>query len=129
MDATTAICIVIGSAAGGAARYAVSEWIARRLDEQFPWGTLVVNLSGAAAIGLWLGAAPQAGFGYAVFVLGFLGSYTTVSTFALQSLFLSQEQRWGPALGYVALSALGCLAAASAGLLIARALTRSPSLG
>lgn len=129
MDATTAIWVLVGSAAGGAARYAVSEWIARRLEEQFPWGTLVVNLSGAAAIGLWLGAAPSGGVGYTVFVLGFLGSYTTVSTFALQSLFLSQEQRWGAVFSYVALSALGCLTAAGAGVVIARAVSGGNGVG
>ena len=44
------ICLVLGSVLGGAARYFVSGFIARRMGETFPWGTVIVNISGALAI-------------------------------------------------------------------------------
>ena len=46
------ICVVVGSALGGTARYFVSGVVARRLGETFPWGTLIVNASGCFAMGL-----------------------------------------------------------------------------
>ncbi len=128
MDTLTTIAVLCGSALGGAARYALSEWIAGRLLERFPWGILCVNVSGAGAIGLWVGAAGEAGAIEYLFVLGFLGSYTTVSTFALQALFLARETRWPAAVGYVAISIAGCVAAAFGGYLLG-AITWGSGLG
>ena len=49
------LCVVVGSALGGTARYFVSGVVARRLGETFPWGTMIVNVTGAFLIGI-LGA-------------------------------------------------------------------------
>lgn len=116
----TIVSVLLGSALGGMARFAVSEWVARSLRETFPWGTLLVNVTGALTLGMLLGgvfsepAAQYAGT-YAFGVLGFLGSYTTVSSFALQSLFLVQQRRGGAAFGYAVLSMAGCLTAVAVG--------------
>ncbi len=115
LDTATLLWVLTGSAAGGAARYAVSEAVARRLLERFPWSTLVVNVTGAVAIGGWFGAAVANSSVQALFVLGFLGSYTTVSTFALQSLLLGTEGRWCAAVAYVLVSSLACLLAVALG--------------
>lgn len=115
--------VLAGSALGGMARYALSGFVARHAGETFPWGTLVVNVSGALLAGLLLGALTQAAGHPAAllqFVLfGFLGSYTTVSSFSLQTLQLARNGQWLPATGNVALSAGLCLAAAWAGLWLA----------
>ncbi|MCC5887504.1 MAG: CrcB family protein [Gammaproteobacteria bacterium] len=107
--------VLLGSAFGGAARYLISETVARGLQERFPWGTLVVNVSGAVIIGAWFGAGVGNPVLQAGFVLGFLGSYTTVSSFALQSLLLFREGRWHAAAGYALMSSLACLLGAAVG--------------
>jgi fluoride exporter len=106
--------VAVGAAAGGALRYFVSGFVGRRVGEAFPWGTLVVNVSGAFAIGVM--AAIVRGpvsdtwlFG----VTGLLGAYTTVSSFSLQTLALAREGGTRQAFNNVALSvALGLAAAA-----------------
>ncbi len=119
------LLVFVGAAFGGMARFAVSEASARWLGERFPWGTLLVNLSGALALGFVVGMvqggaedviAPH-GVAWQLVGLGFLGSYTTVSSFSLQTLALAHERRWRPVLGNVIASFGGCLAAAAAGLL------------
>lgn len=113
-----------GSAGGGILRLLVSAVVTRALRDTFPWGTLVVNVSGAFATGVlfalardqaWL-AEPDA---WAIAVTGFLGSYTTVSSFSLQTLALLQARQWSRAAANVLLSVLLCLLAGAAGLAVA----------
>ena len=84
--------VALGGSLGAVARYALSQWVVRR----FPVGTFVVNLLGCFLIGLlvalsvktkWPGAVVQS-----FLIGGFLGSLTTFSTFAYQTLELSREQ-------------------------------------
>ena len=112
--------LAAASAAGGAARFLVSEWVARDLGERFPWGTLVVNVTGAFAVGV-LAAAADGGlfadwrFVWPAAVTGFLGSYTTVSSFSLQTLILLRDGARARAAGNVLLSLLLCLSAVTLG--------------
>lgn len=99
----------LGSAAGGVARFFLSNLIARQFGETFPWGTLAVNVSGAFAIGLAAalaanGALPGMPVTWQALVAGFLGGYTTVSSFSLQTLALAQDGALGKASGNVAAS-------------------------
>jgi CrcB protein len=111
------------------ARLWVSNMVGYRFGEAFPWGTMVVNVTGAFVIGIFA-AAVTSGAGWFgeptawLFAgIGFLGSYTTVSAFSLQTLLLMQNgQRWRAA-GNVALSLGLCLPAASLGLLAGTGLT------
>lgn len=120
-----ALLVFIGAALGGMVRFGVSEAAARWLGERFPWGTLAVNLSGALALGFVVGMAPWGagvaagphGFVWQFFGLGVLGSYTTVSSFSLQTLALVHARRWRPVAANIITSVGGCLAAALAGLL------------
>jgi len=107
--------VMLGCAAGGMARYFVSGFTARRIGETFPWGTLVVNVSGAFAIGV---AAASANLSQGVFsdislwrlaVIGFLGSYTTVSSFSLQTLMLLRDGQGWRAAGNIVASVFLCL--------------------
>lgn len=113
--------VLAGSALGGMARYWLSGVVSRSVGETFPWGTLAVNVSGAFAIGTLAGAlAPlpaadwQPGIRY-LLVLGFLGSYTTVSSFSLQTLALARNGQWRAASGNVLMSGGLCLLAAGLG--------------
>jgi len=92
--------VALGSAVGGPARYFVSGLVGRAIGETFPWGTMTVNVTGAFVIGL---------------VAGILGSYTTVSSFSLQTLSLARDGETLRAGANVALSLLLCLTAVTLG--------------
>jgi CrcB protein len=115
------ICVVLGGALGGIARYFLSGFVARRIGETFPWGTLLVNVSGAFLIGILgalardnasLFAAPNP---WLFAATGFIGCYTTVSSFSLQTLALARDGESGRAAGYVVLSVALSLAAVAVG--------------
>jgi fluoride exporter len=123
MSVLALLWIGLGSAIGGLGRYLISGLVARRVGETFPWGTLVVNLSGALLIGMLAGAGALALDGARQFlIIGVLGSYTTVSSFSFQTLALAREGETGAALANILLSLAGCLAAAALGYLATRAL-------
>ena len=119
------IAIVIGSILGGCARYFVSGAIARRLGETFPWGTMTINVSGAFLIGIFGALATHPGSVFAspnpwlFAVTGFLGCYTTVSSFSLQTLTLARNGEPLSAFGNVAFSVGLCLFAVSCGFFLA----------
>lgn len=117
-----ALFIALGGAVGGAARYWVSDWAVRRWGDEFPWGTLLVNGSGAAVIGVIASMLSLSGAGagntdvlWAGLVIGLLGSYTTVSSFSWQTLVLVQSGRPARALANVSATVLLCLTLAAAG--------------
>ena len=115
------ISLVLGSILGGVARYFLSGVIARRVGETFPWGTLFINVSGSFLIGIFGGMAQDNASLMAspdpwlFAVTGFLGCYTTVSSFSLQTLSLARDGEKGRALFYVVISVAFELAAAAAG--------------
>jgi fluoride exporter len=113
----TIFWIGLGSALGGMSRYWFSGLVAQRIGETFPWGTLVVNVSGSLAIGFlatltspdgrfWL--SPKA---RQFFMSGVCGGYTTFSSFSLQTLDLAREGDWLKAGANVVLSTTLCLVA------------------
>lgn len=121
------LMVALGSALGGTLRYAVSGFVGRRIGETFPWGTLVVNVSGAFTIGLLAATVfarqPDHGSGWHLLVTGVLGSYTTVSSFSLQTLALAREGEVSRALANIGLSLGFCLSAAAIGLAAGAALS------
>ncbi|YBV95251.1 fluoride efflux transporter CrcB [Phyllobacteriaceae bacterium JZ32] len=109
--------VLAGGFIGGIARFFLSGFIGRRIGETFPWGTFVVNVTGAFLIGFAAGLAQEAeGFlagamARDFLMVGLLGGYTTVSSLALQSLNLALGGQQGQALFNVVASAvLGVLA-------------------
>lgn len=120
------LAVALGGALGAVSRYWLMLWIGSLAGTRFPWGTAVVNVLGSVVIGVlyvlisermllseqWRG----------LLVVGYLGAFTTFSTFSLDTLLLLQDGRWLPALGYVAGSVLLCLAGAWLGMLLMRAL-------
>ncbi|MCE8017449.1 camphor resistance protein CrcB [Halomonas sp. MCCC 1A17488] len=122
MGSHTGLLLIVaaGGALGGMARLALSDLLAQRAGTGFPWGTLVVNLSGALLAGGlagWFGLPADAGLsgGWALLVVGLLGSYTTVSSLSLQSLALWQSGRWRAALANVSATLIAGLALAALG--------------
>ena len=115
------ISVVLGSVLGGTARYFISGLVARRVGETFPWGTLLVNVSGAFLIGIFAALARDSASLFAssnpwlFAVTGFLGCYTTVSSFSLQTLALARDRESGRAAGYVAMSVALSIGAVAAG--------------
>ncbi|RFF28699.1 MULTISPECIES: CrcB family protein [unclassified Wenzhouxiangella] len=114
------VLVALGSALGALSRFALGQWFLR-IDSRFPLlATLGVNLSGCGLAGLFAGSAWQSHELLAGFLAtGFLGSYTTVSSFSLETLGLWQSGRRGRAAVYVLLSMLGGLLLAWAGWLLA----------
>lgn len=118
------LLFLFASAAGGMLRFAVAGAVARRWVGLLPLGTLVVNLSGALLIGLLAGLVSAMGSGtnvlaapesWLVLATGFLGSYTTVSSFSLQTLSLAEQGHPFRALANVLASLAGCLLAVTLG--------------
>ena len=112
---TYALIAVFG-AAGAVSRYAVDGWISDLTHGQFPWGTFVINVVGAFALGLLVALtterlllSPHLRIALGI---GFLGSFTTFSTFAYESVKLAEDGAVGLALvNSVGMVALGMLAA------------------
>lgn len=109
--------VAAGSALGGMARYWCSGFVAGRVGETFPWGTLAVNILGSFVIGLFGGlTGPDGRFLISpevrIFVMvGLCGGYTTFSSFSLQTLALMQDGEWARAGANVVLSVILCLLA------------------
>lgn len=106
----------MGGFAGANARYLLDVWVTNRWPSLFPWGTFVINLSGSFILGFFLAFAqdrPWVGQGSRLlFTVGFVGAYTTFSTYAYQSLRLVQGGEIAIAALYVVASvALGVIAA------------------
>lgn len=77
---------------GAVARFAIDGFVGERAGSEFPWGTFVVNLTGATLLGLLVGAAVT---GNALVLAGTatLGSYTTLSTLMLETHRLGQDDQ------------------------------------
>ena len=111
----TYILIAIGSAIGGTLRFWLSGVIAEALGVIFPWGTLIINITGSIAIGLFAsmtvgdGRFPVPFEWRSFFMVGICGGYTTFSSFSLQTLGLMQSGQWSSAFLNVIGSVFLCL--------------------
>jgi len=121
--------LVVGAGGffGAVARYAASGAVQRLAPAAlFPWGTLAVNVAGCLAVGLLAGLADFRGLlapqTRLFLILGFLGSFTTFSTFGHETVSLARDSELLAAAANVALHLVAGLAAAWLGYAIARAL-------
>ena len=122
--------VAIGGALGSVSRFWLSGVVARHFGETFPWGTLVINITGSLIIGFfasftgtegrWLVPSAFRTF----FMIGICGGYTTFSSFSLQTLNLANEGEWGRAGLNVILSVVLCLAGVWLGWLLANQLNQ-----
>lgn len=98
------LLIGLGGFLGANTRYLLQQWAANQWGADFPYGTLLINISGSFVIGLFLTLAtgrlalsPE----YRLFVaVGFLGGYTTFSSFSYETLRLLEQGLWWPAAWY-----------------------------
>src|SRR5207237_6221101 len=120
--------IIAGSAIGGALRYLISGVIALQFGETFPWGTLLVNVTGSFIIGFFATLTAPDGRVLASpetrqFVMtGICGGYTTFSSFSLQTLNLARDEEWLYAGGNAVLNLMLCLVAVWLGHVLAELL-------
>lgn len=119
------LIVVIGGGLGSGARYLVCAALAERLGSAFPWGTFTVNLLGSFLLGaiatLGLSSATMSVEVRLLLTTGFMGGFTTYSTFNYETTGLLLEGRWGVAAANVGLTLVACLAGGMIGILGARA--------
>ena len=120
------IAIAIAGAIGALARYGIDGFISRRSRGAFPWGTFVVNISGAFVLGLVFTLATEkwglAPWLRSAITIGFLGAYTTFSTLSFETYRLAEDRALGLAAANMLGSCAAGLAAIYAGIVLARAL-------
>ena len=114
MNVALWIGVLIIGGLGAVARFMVDRAVSRRTEGSFPYGTLVVNISGAALLGFLSGLV----LSHEVAMLAgtaFLGAYTTFSTWMLETQRLTDERQIWPAAANIVVSVILGLTAAAAG--------------
>jgi CrcB protein len=101
------LLVAIGGALGAVARFLVATLFAQKLGHTWPWGTLFINVSGCVLIALFLGAGSgriaDSSLRY-LLPVGFVGAYTTFSTFEFEVWSLVETGRPAGALAYLVAS-------------------------
>lgn len=120
--------IAVGSALGGMSRYLLGGLVQRAVAGTFPFGTLLINVTGSFLLGAILRygvdtptLTPEL---RALLTVGFCGGYTTFSTFSYEAVALLEDGEWSRASLYVALSLVLSLIATFLGFMAARELIR-----
>lgn len=121
------LLVGLGGGLGALGRYGLGLLMVRYFGTAFPWATLFINVSGCLLIGMALGAGPgPAGFlsrDMRLFgVIGFLGAFTTFSTFGYETMALLQGGKPALAVMYVLASVLLGLGGVALGILLTRGL-------
>ena len=118
--------VAIGSALGGVGRFWLNGIASARWGETFPWGTMLINVTGSLVLGVIAALAspegrmdsPSRAFATQFLMIGLCGGYTTFSSFSLQTLNLLRDREWLDAIGNVVLSVVLCLVAVWLGWLL-----------
>ncbi|UZX14230.1 fluoride efflux transporter CrcB (plasmid) [Methylocystis sp. MJC1] len=111
------VWVSIGGALGTAARYWFSGLVANHFGETFPWGTMLINVSGSFVIGFFAAITGPDGRVFAstetrqFVMIGICGGFTTFSSFSLQTLNLVRDGELAWALANIGLSVVLCLVA------------------
>lgn len=122
------VWIGIGAAVGANARYVLGQLVAPRLGSDFPFGTLIINVTGSLLIGLIFTLLADRLLADThwrlLLVIGLLGGYTTFSTFSLETIAMLQVGRWVPAFVYAGASVMLSLVGCYVGIILARLLAQ-----
>ena len=122
----TWLAISVGAVLGANTRYLVGGWVADRMGSTFPYGTLIINVTGSFLIGVVLTLATERvaapWWVRPGIAIGFLGSYTTFSTFSYETLSLVESGSWLAAAANVVGSVAACLIGVYLGVVLARAI-------
>jgi len=124
---TKILVLSLGGILGTLARYGLGGFVQNRFpNSTFPWGTIVVNVLGCLTIGfLWIlvEEKPILTPNMRLFsMIGFLGAFTTFSTFSLETVNLMAKSQWSAAVVNVAASVGCCLLGTVLGMTLARSL-------
>ncbi|MEG3843377.1 fluoride efflux transporter CrcB [Microcoleus sp. herbarium14] len=119
------IAISLGAVAGALSRYYITMWFANRFGTAFPYGTFFINVTGCLAMGFFItlvfervpAVAPEVRLMVAT---GFLGAYTTFSTYGLETNVLWRDRSYSLATFYWAGSAILGVIAVQLGMILAR---------
>lgn len=118
------VYISIGAVLGACARYLLSNYVARLAFSAFPYGTLLINVTGSLLLGFFLIFATERVFvadrWRLLVAVGFCGSYTTFSSYAFECFALAEQGQWIQVTLNVVGSNFLCLAAVAAGAALAR---------
>jgi CrcB protein len=119
---TLYILVAIGGASGASLRFFISQLILNWLGKGFPFATLVVNISGSLLMGFLYGLIEQLNLEIQVYRtligIGFLGAFTTFSTFSLDTLLLFQQGEIIKAMLNIMLNVTLCVLAAALGIYV-----------
>jgi CrcB protein len=119
------VWVGLGAAIGANARFWIGQVVADRLGTAFPYGTLIINVSGSILIGFIMTVLSDRllvdSYWRLFIVVGLLGGYTTFSSFSYETIALMQSGRWLPALAYISGSLLSCVAGCYIGVVAAQA--------
>jgi CrcB protein len=128
------LVIGLGGALGSMLRFGLASFIdierVKAGGVIFPWGTIVVNITGCFVIGFIASISSTEGrvmlspLTRQFIMIGILGGYTTFSSFSLQSLALAQDGQWGGAAANVVLSVVLCLVGVWLGAVLAGAINQ-----
>ena len=118
-DKMAYLFIALGGALGALARAFVSGQMVKMLGSGFPFATLAVNVIGSFLMGVCaviiLDYLKMTGYWRELIMVGFLGAFTTFSTFSLEGLNLLHSGQLAAAFSYLVISVLGCVLACFAG--------------
>ncbi len=118
--------IAVGAVVGASARYFLSSLVARNFSSAFPYGTLLVNVTGSLVLGFFLAYTTERVLldprWRLLVAIGFCGSYTTFSSYAFESFALMEQGQWLLVSLNILTSNVLCLAALLAGAALARGL-------
>ena len=122
----TILWISLGAIIGANLRYFLAQYVARLVSPGFPFGTLVVNVTGSFMLGLflvWTTERVLADPRWRLFIaVGFCGGYTTYSSYAYETFLLFDKGQWLPSALNIVVSNLLCLVAVALGAILARSL-------
>ena len=127
-DPRVLTAIALGAVPGAAARYGISE-LTNVAPDSFPWATFCMNISGSFVLGVVLVVLierfPPSRYARAFAGTGFLGAYTTFSTFSVEADLLIKDGHAVMAAGYVVASLVAGIAAAWLGVMVGRSVSQS----
>jgi CrcB protein len=120
------LIVSLGAIVGAYSRYVFSRMAAKMLGTAFPYGTLIINLTGSAIVGFFMIWATERALldprWRLLVVIGFCGSLTTFSSYAFETMAYFEQGQWALMFGNVLTNNLLCLGGALAGMALARVL-------
>jgi CrcB protein len=118
--------ISLGAIAGANARYFISRWAAKIFNPAFPYGTLIINITGSMVLGfflIWTSERVLADPRWRLMIaIGFCGAYTTFSSYAFETMYYFEQGHWLLFAANIVANNVLCLAAVLAGAALARAI-------